>query len=68
MNTSIPNELLDEIHDHLSDYAAAMRAVCVDAEYARLDGVAGEARSRLDAIQKNINDLRRCRTGEPLNE
>lgn len=41
MNTSIPNELLDEIHDHLSDYAAAMRAVCVDAEYARLDGVAG---------------------------
>jgi hypothetical protein len=68
MNTPIPNELLDEIHNHLIDHASATYGVCVDAEYARLDDVARKARARVDAIQKTINDLRRCRAGEPLNE
>lgn len=33
MNTSIPNELLDEIHLHLLDHATATYAEAVDAEY-----------------------------------
>ena len=68
MKTSIPNELLDEIHDHLSDHAAATRLDVVNAEYAGLSHVARNVRTRLNAIDKTINDLRRCRTGEPLNE
>ena len=68
MNTPIPNELLDEIHDHLMDHAAATYGVCSDAEYAGLDDVARKTRARVNAIDKTINNLRRCRTGEPLNE
>ena len=68
MNTPIPNELLDEIQHHLSDHAAATRLDVVNAEYAGLNHVARNVRTRLNAIDKTINNLRRCRTGEPLNE
>lgn len=57
----IPTDLLDVIHDQLTDYAESLWALATDAGYANLPDVEADARRRVSEIQETLNQVRELR-------